>query len=62
MPPEIRILYDVIYSAIPPRLLPDVSVMLLLFKSSSQPVQCRNIGLADELRCRPASIDVGQPS
>ncbi|SCV57729.1 uncharacterized protein FFB14_15295 [Fusarium fujikuroi] len=58
IPPELESLYDAIYSAIPERLLPEVSVMLQIHVSACSPVDWLTLWLADETRGARANINV----
>ncbi|KAH6976239.1 hypothetical protein BKA56DRAFT_618167 [Ilyonectria sp. MPI-CAGE-AT-0026] len=49
-PSEIENLYDAIYAAIPPRLLPEVSAVLQLYALAAQPLEWMTLWLADETR------------
>ena len=56
MPSDIEKLYDAIHAKIPSRLLPELSVMLLIFKSARSPLPWFTMWVADELR--GAELDV----
>ncbi|KAK2468192.1 hypothetical protein H9L39_20414 [Fusarium oxysporum f. sp. albedinis] len=58
IPPELESLYDAIYSAIPERLLPEVSVMLQIHVSACSPVDWLTLWLADETRGARVNINV----
>lgn len=50
LPEDIEKLYDAIFATIPPRLLPETSVMLLIFKAACHPLDWFSMWLADEFR------------
>ncbi|KAJ4246007.1 hypothetical protein NW762_013751 [Fusarium torreyae] len=58
IPPELESLYDAIYSAIPARLLPEVSVMLQIHVSACSPLDWLTLWLADETRGARVNINV----
>ncbi|KPM44100.1 hypothetical protein AK830_g2449 [Neonectria ditissima] len=64
MPSEIESLYDAIYAAIPPRLLPEVSAMMQLYVLAAQPLDWMTLWLADETRGGlthpPKNLDLDQ--
>ncbi|KAF4997584.1 hypothetical protein FGRMN_3789 [Fusarium graminum] len=58
MPPEIGSLYDAIYSAIPTRLLPEVSVMLQMHVCARAPVDWMTLWISDEARDARININI----
>ncbi|KAM0347337.1 hypothetical protein ACHAPU_004856 [Fusarium lateritium] len=60
MPPEIESLYDAIYSTIPERLLPEVSVMLQMYVSAHPPVDWVTLWVSDKARGGRVNIKIDE--